>query len=196
MDEVQDPKESAEISNTLTNILKITVIIVMIYVVITIFGIQIFNDDFKNYIRNNGETILSLSVILFSLLVLISIFKNDMINNSEKNKILRKEVTIENFDINEDSAVIKKFSNLETNKIDVSFCQNNKSSSEKDANCKKLTKNNCITVGCCVLLNGEKCVGGGESGPTYLSEDGKDIDVQYYYYKDQCKGKGCPKVNK
>ena len=27
-----------------------------------------------------------------------------------------------------------------------------------------------------------------------LSEDGKDIDVQYYKYKDKCIGKGCPQT--
>jgi hypothetical protein len=128
------------------------------------------------------------------MIVFFSIFN---IKFDEKNKKLQKEKTIETFngDIDvtkEDPDVLKSFEKIGSDNVNVSFCQNSISSSEKEENCKKLTKGNCTTVGCCVLLNGEKCVGGNESGPTYLSENGKDIDVQYYLYKDKCIGKGCP----
>jgi hypothetical protein len=190
MDEVQDPKKMA-LSNNQTKVMKIIIVIGLIYTVITIFGIQLVNEEFKNYFKENGENIISLSVILFSLILLFSIF--GVVVDDNKHKKLKKQVVIESFDAEKDSEVESKFSKLESNNVDVSFCQNSMSSIEKDANCKKLTKDNCTTVGCCLLLNGEKCVGGDESGPTYLNEDGKDIDVQYYIYKGDCKGKGCPK---
>jgi len=196
MDEVQDPKKAA-LSNNETKVIKIIFVVGMIYTVLTIFGIQLVNDEFKSYFSENGETIISLSVLLFSIIILFSIYG---VSIDDKKKKIKKEVTIESFNteaydensiIHENQDVIKKFSKLDSDKVDVAFCQNSMSSDEKDANCKKLTKGNCTTVGCCVLLNGEKCVGGNESGPTYLNEGGKDIDVQYYKYKDICKGKGC-----
>jgi hypothetical protein len=110
---------------------------------------------------------------------------NDVING---NDVINDNDVINGNDVINDNDVIKTFSKLEN----ANFCNSDMSSDEKNKSCKKLTKDNCTTVGCCVLLNGEKCVGGNESGPTYLTENGKDIDVQYYKYKDTCKGKACP----
>ena len=201
MEEARDPKKPL-LSNNESKVIKIIFVIGFIYVVITIFGIQLVNDEFKNYFKENGETILSLSVLLFSLIVLFSIY-GVVVDDGKKHKKLKKQVVIESFNADAysnndikttDPDVVSKFSKLESDKVDVAFCQNSMSSADKDANCKKLSKDNCTTVGCCVLLNGEKCVGGSESGPTYLNEDGKDIDVQYYKYKDKCIGKDCPQL--
>jgi hypothetical protein len=193
MDQLMNPKDKS-FSDNQTKVIKIIIVIALLYVVLTIFGIQVINNEFKSYLVENAELILSVSIGLFTMIVFFSIFN---IRFDEKNKKLQKEKTIETFngDIDitkEDPNVLKSFETLSSDNINISFCQNSISSSEKDANCKKLTKGNCSTVGCCVLLNGEKCVGGNESGPTYLDEDGKDIDVQYYIHKDKCVGKGCP----
>lgn len=196
MDEARDPRKPT-LSNNETKVIKIIFVIGLIYVVLTIFGIQLVSDEFKNYFKENAENILSISVLIFSLIILFSIFG---VNIDNKTKKIKKEVTIESFNtdaydankiINGNPDVEKKFSKMETSKIDYSFCENG-SASDKDSSCKKLSKDNCTTVGCCILLNGEKCVGGSDSGPTFLNEDGKDIDVKYYLYKDTCKGKGCP----
>jgi hypothetical protein len=201
MDEVKDPKKVG-LSDTESRVLKVIFVIGLIYATVSIFGIKLLSDDIKSYLSENGETILSLSVLLLSLLILFSIFGIKMVDDGEKNKKLKKEVTIETFgtnyietfdtntdnDVVNDNDVVKTFSKIEN----ANFCNSEMSSDEKNDSCKKLTKDNCTTVGCCVLLNGEKCVGGNESGPTYLTENGKDIDVQYYKYKDTCKGKACP----
>jgi hypothetical protein len=203
MDEIRDPKKPT-LSNNETKVIKIIFVIGLIYITITIFGIQLVSDEFKNYFKDNGETILSISVLLFSIVLLFAIFNVKV--DDDKRKKLKKEVTIESFNaeaydlnkydtnsiMNGNPDIEKKFSKLDTGKVDVAFCDSGMSSDEKHANCKKLTKGNCTTVGCCVLLNGETCVGGNESGPTYLNENGKDIDVQYYIHKDTCKGKKCP----
>lgn len=202
MDEVKDPKKVG-LSDTESRVLKVIFVIGLIYATVSIFGIKLLSDDIKSYLNENGETILSLSVLLLSLLILFSIFGIKMVDDGEKNKKLKKEVTIETFgtnymdtnymetfETNADNDVIKTFSKIEN----ANFCNSEISSDEKNDSCKKLTKDNCTTVGCCVLLNGEKCVGGNESGPTYLTENGKDIDVQYYKYKDMCKGKACPSM--
>jgi hypothetical protein len=177
MDEIKDPKKSG-LSNNESKVIKIVFVIGLIYVVITIFGIQLVSDEFKNYFKENGETILSLSVLLFSIILLFSIYGVSIDDN--KKKKLKKELTIESFNtdaysaneiVNGNPDVASKFSKMESKNVDVAFCENSMSSDEKNENCKKLTKGNCTTVACCVLLNGEKCVGGGESGPTYLNEN-------------------------
>lgn len=204
MDEVVDPKKMA-LSKNETKVIKIIFVIILIYVIVTIFGIQLISNDFKNYFIQNGELIITMSIIIFSFIILFSIYDISLKDNKRK---LKKKVVIESFNshtyntdnTNErnndnnnvlDNNIIKTLDKLDVEDLNVSFCNSQGSLLEKNINCKKLTKNNCTTVGCCVLLNGEKCVGGNENGPTYLNEDNKDLDVQYYIYKDSCKGK-CP----
>jgi len=69
--------------------------------------------------------------------------------------------------------------------IEDSFCEvtANYSMDDIDKKCKTLSDKNCSLLGCCVYLNGEKCVGGTSTGPTYLSENGENIDVKYYRHK-------------
>jgi len=194
MDQLVNPKDKS-LSDNQSKVIKIIIVIAMLYIVLTIFGIQIVSNEFKKYLLDNSELIISVSIGIFTMIVFFSIFN---ISFEEKNKKLKKEITLETlepFEVDitkEDPNVIKMLGNLESNNVDVAFCQNSMSSSEKNENCKKLTKESCVNVGCCVLINGEKCVGGDESGPTYLTENGKDIDIQYYLFKNKCKGKSCP----
>ena len=56
-----------------------------------------------------------------------------------------------------------------------------------------LTKENCNVTSCCIWLNQDKCVAGNELGPTFLTDENKKkINVDYFYYKNKCIGKGCP----
>jgi hypothetical protein len=74
-----------------------------------------------------------------------------------------------------------------------SFCKSHTGSSDKlNISCGKLTNANCNAVDCCVLLNSNKCVAGSIDGPTYqTTPDGKNINIDYYYYHNKCYGKGC-----
>jgi hypothetical protein len=72
----------------------------------------------------------------------------------------------------------------------IDFCKSNLGSL-KEA-CSKLTNNNCNKPACCVVLNGEKCVAGSQNGPTFKTESGKDINIDYYYFQNKCYGDGCP----
>ena len=69
--------------------------------------------------------------------------------------------------------------------IEESFCEpsENHSLVDIDKKCRSLSDKNCSLVGCCVFLNGEKCVGGSSSGPTFLSVNGENVDVKYYRHK-------------
>ena len=52
--------------------------------------------------------------------------------------------------------------------------------SQEDDWCKSLISGkNCTSTSCCVLLNGTKCVGGSSKGPTFLTNNGKNIDFDY-----------------
>ena len=42
------------------------------------------------------------------------------------------------------------------------------------------------------MLNGEKCVAGNQDGPTFKTDSGEDITVDYYYYQNKCYGNSCP----
>ena len=60
-----------------------------------------------------------------------------------------------------------------------------------DAKCKALEKDNCNLPSCCILINGTKCVAGDANGPTYLTDQGNQIDYYYYLYQNKCYGPGC-----
>jgi len=70
------------------------------------------------------------------------------------------------------------------------FCKSN--SASLNESCAKLTKKNCNATSCCVVLNGKKCVAGNQDGPTFKTESGQDIAVDYYYYQNKCYGNSCP----
>jgi hypothetical protein len=60
-----------------------------------------------------------------------------------------------------------------------------------DEKCKALNNENCTLPVCCVLLNGNKCVAGNVNGPTFLTDQGNQIDYYYYLYGKKCYGAGC-----
>ena len=51
---------------------------------------------------------------------------------------------------------------------------------ELNSKCGSLTETNCNATSCCVWLNGETCVAGNAQGPTFLTKNGKTIDVKTY----------------
>ena len=51
---------------------------------------------------------------------------------------------------------------------------------ELNSKCGSLTETNCKATSCCVWLNGETCVAGNAQGPTFLTKNGKNIDVKTY----------------
>ena len=70
------------------------------------------------------------------------------------------------------------------------FCKS--SSDSLKESCTKLTKKNCNSTSCCIVLNGKKCVAGNQDGPTFKTNSGEDINVDYYYYQNKCYGNSCP----
>lgn len=73
------------------------------------------------------------------------------------------------------------------------FCESHRGSSNiLEESCGKLTKRNCLETSCCVFTSEDKCLAGGEGGPTFNSDsNGKTKNLDYYYYKEKCFGPKC-----
>lgn len=54
--------------------------------------------------------------------------------------------------------------------------------------CKKLSTTNCNIPSCCVLVDGDKCRAGTSTGPVFSTENGIDLDYDFYLHKEQCYG--------
>jgi len=57
-----------------------------------------------------------------------------------------------------------------------------------DAKCERLNSDNCKLQNCCVLINGNKCMSGSNTGPTFVPKNGVETDFTYFYHKDTCYG--------
>jgi hypothetical protein len=78
------------------------------------------------------------------------------------------------------------------NKSDA-FCESHRGSSGAlDDACGKLTQTNCGSTSCCVWTSDNKCVAGGQGGPTFNSDaKGKTKQLDYYYFQNKCYGDKC-----
>ena len=135
-----------------------------------------FSIELAAFMSIHGKSIAYIAIVIFLVLWLIQIAGLNM--TPEENSELEQVVTIE------------KMSNLDRSK---GFCKNNEgNASVLEKKCNNLSKLNCNTVNCCVHLNGTKCVAGDSSGPTFTSDDnGKDINIDTYYFRNKCHGKKC-----
>lgn len=144
------------------------------------------------FIKNHKEDII-LVVLAFIIGMILQVkgilFKPD--NNSSGGLTTKKEIIVENMENNE------KNNNKEDNKTYVSdFCKKLEGKThEIEKMCEKEDPELCKHRSCCVLAgigNTEKCVAGSKLGPTYHTDDnGKDINYEYYYYKNKCYGNNC-----
>ena len=126
--------------------------------------------------KSHISEIIAVVVIIIGALTFMALLNINL--NETKNTTIQKVVTIESFD----------------NKLlGESLCSSKTSPSELNSLCNQLTQKNCQVAGCCVWLNGNKCVGGSKDGPIFQTENGKKLNIDYYYYKGKCFG-NCPSV--
>lgn len=127
------------------------------------------------FLKEQWPNILTIVIIFITLLSIFSILGINF--NPITNKKIQKIVTVESFS---------------PDSLSDSFCSDYLTDSNKlDKQCNKLTESNCNSTSCCIWLNGNKCVAGGERGPTFRTNNGQDIDVEFYSWKNKCYGKGC-----
>jgi hypothetical protein len=91
------------------------------------------------------------------------------------------------------NSIINAPTNIKTN-VDRGFCNKYKTDSIKlEEQCNTINDDTCAATKCCVLLGGQKCVAGGESGPIMKDNysDFKILNKDFYYYQGKCYG-NCP----
>lgn len=142
-------------------------------------NIKVYFSDLLD--NDNILIILNVSIILVTIIVLLDIF-NIKLEDSNLNKdkqVKRKVIYFENFKSSNDN-LLDKVHNDPLDKHNI---------------CKKMTNKTCKMSSFCVLLNNNKCVGGDEFGPTYLTDNNKKVDFQYYTHKNKCYGNCSSKNN-
>ena len=137
-----------------------------------------------DFSRSNILNIFIGVVIIFALIIFIDVINLDL-NPDDSNKKVVQVVNIE--------ALQNKQNDVPNTSINLNpvsdFCKS--SSASLKESCGKLTKKNCNSTSCCIVLNGEKCVAGNQDGPTFKTEAGQDISIDYYYYQNKCYGNNC-----
>ena len=115
-------------------------------------------EDPKEFFQENGKYIWMVIIIFFSLLT----FFPNLGNNIEP--------------FNLDKIADDGCKSLQTNPPKL------------DKWCNNLSNESCRTTSCCILMNGQKCVAGDIKGPTFRNRNGKEVDYNYYFFKDKCIG--------
>jgi len=152
-----------------------------------------------DFSRNNVLNIFIGVIFIFALIIFMDVI-NINLNTEESNKKVVQVVNIEALknnnnitDVNTSEITSSKPDKPDTS-IDLNpisdFCKSGSDSLK--TSCGKLTKKNCNSTTCCIMLNGKKCVAGNEDGPTFKTESGEDINIDYYYYQNKCYGNSCP----
>ena len=144
-----------------------------------------------NFLVKNFIYIILLSILIIGTLAIFSIF-NDKFrdvppfyhnNNNNNNNNSKRMVQIDTFE-NANSSLEKTFCNKHQSQPHV-----------LRKHCKNLGKRGCHIPDCCILVNNENCVPGGRHGPTYLSENGKPINIKFWKHNGKCfdGSEKCPK---
>lgn len=118
-----------------------------------------------NYVLTYWPTIFTIVILFIFVIVLFQILNFDL--NS-------REIFIEGFGPSSSIDFIDKVNDSDPVKL--------------NEICKSFSNDTCKISDFCVLVNGDKCLGGSLSGPTFLTEQGKDLDVNYYIHKEKCHG--------
>jgi hypothetical protein len=127
--------------------------------------------------------------VVFVFLGMIVFFHSKHINLQEPPKKVVATTVIESLLNYQD-----EYDSIVNANLNDTFCSANSTNLvELNEQCSKLPSETCKTTSCCALVNGDTCLGGGASGPTFkTTQQGKPINVDYYYYMNMCYGSTCP----
>jgi len=134
----------------------------------------------NNPLVNMFPLMITVAVIIMGLIIFFAIIEFDLL--PIKNRQIEKIVDIESF-----------------NNMEQGFCKSHEGNRPKlQTSCSELTKDNCLATTCCVYakIDGvDSCHSGDINGPTFRRDgNGKTKDMDYYYFRNKCIGKGCPKL--
>ena len=145
-----------------------------------------------NFITENLLYIAIIISIIVGLLVYIKFKDIDL--NKIPTKKLTQTVTVDTYVNRESFSNGNGVSNLEQVVQDFDFSGQNSfcvsyrgNSPQLNIACNGLTDENCSSIPCCVLVqgqNGNKCMAGGINGPTFKKDaNGNLISMDAYYYE-------------
>ena len=154
------------------------------------------------FIKQNFDDILLVSLGL--LIFLLFKYQTDILKdrrglntNTNTKKEVKRTIIIEGMKKHE----VMDMMEASYNEPDI--CDIKNSTEEKNELCMKQSDEQCNLRKCCVLAmkKGDKkatCLAGDElDGPIYkLDKDGNRMNFDYYYYRNKCHGRGCPKPKK
>ena len=128
-------------------------------------------------------------VVMAVILGLLLFFYIENINVQEPPKKVVATAVIEsllNYEDERDSILMPNLNN--------NFCNvNSNNLVELNTNCNGLPEATCKNTPCSVLVNGTQCMAGNNGGPLMNTDsEGNPIEIDYYYYMNQCYGKNCP----
>lgn len=138
-----------------------------------------------DFLIKNFIYIILVAILLIGTLAIFSIF-NDKFKDVPPyyhNNKPKRMVQIDTFENANDS-------------IEKTFCKKHQSQPHVlRKHCKNLGKRGCHIPDCCILINNKDCVPGGRQGPTYLTKNGKHINVKFWKHNGECfdGSEKCPK---
>ena len=167
-------------NNSSESLLKTVILLIVVITVGLLVHVHIDTTLFISVFDKVGPQMLSVSIIMIGLIVFFAIIELKM--TPIKDVQVQKVVNIEGFDNNANN--------------DNGFCKTHEGDRNKlQESCSEMTKDNCLATSCCVyaLMDGkEQCHSGDINGPTFKrDENGKSKNIDYYYFRNKCIGKGC-----
>jgi hypothetical protein len=167
-------------NNSSDHLLKIVVLTILVITVGLLVHVNMEISELKNVFNLVGPQMLSIAIIMIGLIVFFAIIELKMTPIQDPQ--IQKVVNIEAFDNNANN--------------DNGFCKTHEGDRNKlQESCSGMTKDNCLATSCCVyaLMDGkEQCHSGDINGPTFKRDkNGKSKNIDYYYFRNKCIGKGC-----
>lgn len=126
-----------------------------------------------DFLKVNYIYILVLSILIFISLVIFDILNNDFSDVPSYKK-----------------QHIEPYNNKETEEDTMSgaFCKKYQGTPHLlKKHCKNLGVKGCHVAKCCVLINDIHCMPGDHHGPTFKTDNGKEINIDYFHHKGECR---------
>jgi hypothetical protein len=119
------------------------------------------------FVKVRWVAILMVVLLIFSILIVINYYQFDL--NPHVSRTLQNVVSVETM----------------VGQGHEEFCNEYENSAKLlEEKCNNLSHNNCYLAKCCGVLNRLKCVAGYPSGPTYLTNNQRSIEMKTWHHED------------
>jgi len=149
-------------------------------------------DEGYAFIMNNLDNIILAFLFILIGFIYAVLHNISFKNNKDFHHKTKKVIVYETFDVKDE------ISDDDTTEVNTDNCKTLHGESHKiEEYCQSLHPKLCKHKKCCILgkeskTGDMKCFAGSRIGPTYhTTDDGNDINLDYYYYQGKCYGKKC-----